>query len=92
MTDATSRPAFADLRRELLTELMYVNSRADAEALLGAYRDLVAAAIVAGLAAIHDHSETAERNRPGLRMAMRNVHRFAETTPLTAAAATALEG
>lgn len=95
MTDTTPQPAFADLRRELLTELMYANSRADAEELLDAYRDLVAAAVIAGLAAMHDHSETAERNRSGLRMAMRNVLRFAEVSPITAeqaATLTALEG
>ena len=43
---------------------------------LAVAREQTAEAIVAGLTAIHDHSETAERNRPGLRMAMRNAHRF----------------
>jgi hypothetical protein len=61
----------------LLTELGRVRAElADA-------RKQTAEAIVAGLAAIHDHSETAERNRPGLRMAMRNAHRF--VAPPTAA-------
>ena len=43
---------------------------------LATAREQTAEAIVAGLTAIHDHPETAKRNRPGLRMAMRNTCRF----------------
>jgi len=83
-TQPTETPSQADLRRELITELMYANRRADAEGLLDAYVNVVAAMVVAGLAAMHDGAETAERNRPGLRMAMRNVYRLAEAAPPTA--------
>lgn len=76
----TPTPTVAELRSQLITELMYANSRAAAAGLLDAYQDVLAAKVVAGLAALHDRTETAERNRPGLRMAMRNVHRFTTIT------------
>jgi hypothetical protein len=89
-TQPVETPSHEDLRRELITELMYANNRTDAEGLLDAYVTVVAAMVVAGLAALHDDAETAERNRPGLRMAMRNVYRLAEAAPPTTL--TVLEG
>ena len=73
----TPKPTLTELRQQLITELLHANFRTDVESLLDAYRDLVAASIVAGLAVKHDDPATAERYRPGLRMAMRNANRLA---------------
>lgn len=65
------RDVYADELMPILDRLRAERDQARAQ---------LADAIVAGLTAMHDHPETAERNRSGLRMAMRNIHRFADRT------------